>query len=201
MQKELLNHALALFDTPEKWNAFVEMAKQKDLMIYRYFQKLKYPLLKYFNENPVKGWICDSWGDPNFDFKWYIKDFGKNSLALTIGWRFEFHLHIEDISNFDTNKINELLKSDYTLLLSAFDRIDRQYDTKSKVVETRNYAFNSPYDSNFDNSQLDKLAWFAGNETERFAEQIINKVEKFRKNEILTKMLYEINERSRILSK
>lgn len=198
MQKELLIQALNLFDSSDKWNAFVEMANQKETMKWHYFHKLKQPLLKYFNENPVSGWLCESWGDPNFDLRWYLKDFGKGSLALAIGWRFEFHLHLEDTIAFDTNRVTELLKAEYSILLSAFERVDRMYERNTKAMECRNYGFGSPYDFNFDNSQLDKLAWFAGNETEKFAEQIIKKVEKFRRNEQLTKMIYELNDKCRI---
>ena len=178
MQTELLNQALALFNTPEKWNAFVEMANQKEKMQFHYFQKLKQPLLKYFNENPVDMWVCEPWGDPNYDLRWYLKDFGKGSLSLAVGWRFCFVLHLEDINSFDSKKIDELLKTDYSIVFSSFDRVDRQLEHQLKVVEERNYFFNSPYDFHFDNSQVDKLAWYAGNKTEEFAEQIIKKVER-----------------------
>lgn len=145
--------------------------------------------------NPVDGWVCEPWGDINCDLRWYLKDFGKGSLSLAIGWSFQFVLHIDDIKSFDSNKIDNLLKNECTQIISTFDRVDRQFEHQLKVVETGNYYFNSPYDSNFDS---DQLAWFAGNQTEKFVEQIINKVEKFRKNAVLTQMLYQVNEKSRI---
>lgn len=198
MQKELLNQALGIFDTSEKWNAFVELANQKEKIKWHYFQKLKQPLLNYFNANQVEGWVCEPWGDTNFDLRWYLKDFGKGSIALAIGWRFQFVLHVEETNAFDSKKIDDLLRSEYSILLSSFDRVDRQFEHQSKIVEERNYTFNSPYDTNFDESQLDNLAWFAGNETENFAEQIIKKVERFRQDNVLTKMLYNLNERTKI---
>ncbi|MCU0440598.1 MAG: hypothetical protein MUC49_22105 [Raineya sp.] len=198
MQKELLNQALQIFDTSEKWNAFVELANQKDVMKWHYFQKLKQPLLNYFNANPVEGWICEPWGDPNYDLRWYLKDFGKNSISLAVGWFFQFVLHVGDTNTFDTKKVDDLLKSDYSILLSSFDRVDKQFEHHLKVVEVRNYSFNSPYDTNFDDSQVDKLAWFAGNETEKFTKQIISKVERFRQNKDLTKMLYDLNAKTKI---
>lgn len=193
MQKELLNQALGIFDTSEKWNAFLELANQKETMKWHYFQKVKQPLLNYFNANPVEGWVCEPWGNQLYDIRWYLKDFGKSSLALAVGWTFEFHLHLDDTTTFDTNKINDLLKTDHSILLSSFDRVDRQFEHNTKAMESRNYSFGSPYDFNFDNSQIDKLAWFAGNETENFAKQIIKKVERFRKDENLTKHLYDLN--------
>ena len=198
MQKELLNQALGIFDSSEKWNAFVELANQKETMKLQYLQKLKQPLLKYFNANPVEGWVCEPWGDQFYDIRWYLKDFGKSSIALAVGWTFHFVLHLEDTSAFDTKKIDDLLRSDYSIILSSFDRVDRQFENQLKVVEVRNYLFDSPYAGNFDDSQLDKLAWFAGNETENFAEQIIKKVERFRQDKDLTKMLYDLNEKTKI---
>lgn len=198
MQRELLNQAIALFDTPEKWNAYVELANQKETIKWQYFQQMKQPLIKYFNENPVEGWVCEPWGNPSYDLRWYLKDFGKGSLALAIGWTFHFLLNLGDTTLFDTNKINELLKTDYSILLAAFDRVDRQLENDNKAVEVRNYSFGSPYDSNFDDSQLDKLAWYAGNQTQIFADQIIRKVERFRRDENLTKMLYQLNEQAKI---
>ena len=198
MHKELLNQAIAIFDSPEKWNSFVELANQKETIKWHYFQKLKQPLLNYFNANPVEGWVCEPWGDQLYDIRWYLKDFGKNSIALAIGWRFHFVLHIEDTNAFDTKKIDDLLRSDYSILLSSFDRVDRQFENQLKAVEVRNYSFNSPYDTNFEDSQLDKLSWFAGNKTESFVEQIIKKVERFRQDKDLTKMLYDLNAQTKI---
>jgi hypothetical protein len=200
MQKELLNQAIEIFDSYEKWNAFIELANQRDAIRLFYFQKLKQPLLKYFSENPVEGWVCEPWGDINCDLRWYLKDFGIRSLSLAIGWQFHFVLHIDDIGSFDSKKIDDLLRSEYSIILSSFDRVDRQYELNLKVVEVRNYSFNCPYDTCFDNSQIDRLAWFAGNETEKFARQIIKKVERFRLNKELTKMLYELNERTKVHS-
>lgn len=198
MQKELLNQAMALFDSPEKWNAFVELANQKETIKWHYFQKLKQPLLNYFNANPVEGWACEPWGNHLYDVRWYLPEYGKNSLGLAIGWTFEFHLRLEDPAGFDSEKMTQLLKTDYSMLLSGFNRIDRQFEHHSKAIETRNYAFGSPYDFNFDNAQLDKLSWYAGNKTDDFVRQIIEKVERFRQNKEFTRMLRELHERTKI---
>jgi hypothetical protein len=193
MQKELLNRAMGIFDSPEKWNAFIEIANQKEEIKKLYFQKLHQFLWKYFHENQIKGWGFDTWGDPKEDLCWYLEEFGKESLALRIGWKYQFHLNLIDTANFDSKMMNELLKSEYSSLFASFDRLDKQYGINSKAEEWRNYSFNSPYDSFFDWAQVDYLAWYAGNRTEEFANQIIKKVEKFTKDEKLTKMLYELN--------
>jgi hypothetical protein len=197
MQKELLNKVIGLFESPEKWNSFLELTNQIPAIKYQYFQKVKQPLQKYFNENAVEGWICEPWGDPNFDMKWYLQDFGKESLALAIGWKFQFVLFLGNQNKFDTYKIDELLKGKYSPIISAFDRVDRQFEPQFKIVESGNYIFDSPYDGHFDENTL---SWYAGNQTEKFVKQIIDKVERFRKDERLTNMLYEINQLSMIKS-
>ncbi|KAA9332687.1 hypothetical protein [Adhaeribacter soli] len=199
MQKELLNQAMAVFDSPEKWQAFLDMVNQKDALKWQYFKKIKQPLLKYFHENPVEGWVCEPWSNKDYDFRWYLKDFGPKSLCLAIGWSFEFHLHLEDIVGFDSLKIDDLLKTEYSMLLASFDRVDRQYESHTKAMEWRNYSFGSPYDTYFDNNHIDHLSWYAGNETQNFVNQIVAKVEKFRKSQEITQMLYELNEKSRKL--
>ena len=197
MQKELINQALALFDTPEKWNAFVEIANQKDNMRDHWLQKAKQPLLEYFMAKPTDGWVCEPWGDNKYDLRWYLAAFGRDSLALATGWRFQFTLHVKDLAAYDEKVINNLLRTTHSPLLAAFGRVDQQFETEKKATENRNYYFGSPYDSNFGDSNLDKLAWFVGNRTEEFARQIIAKVEAFTTNPELTRMLYEVNEKSR----
>lgn len=197
MQQELLTHAISLFDTVDKWNAFIDLANLKDIIKDAYFSKVKDPLFRYFSENPIDGWVCEPWGDQNYDLRWYLKDFGKNSLGLAVGWRYDFLLTIEDIEKFDGEKINGFLKSpECGKLLAAFGRVDLFLPDRSrKIVETGNFNFNSPFDSNFRDKY--KLAWFAGNQTKNFVDQIIGKVERFRKDKDVTHILYQVNEKSK----
>lgn len=41
MQKELLSQAISIFDSPEKWNAFVEIANQKEKTSNHFTSKVK----------------------------------------------------------------------------------------------------------------------------------------------------------------
>jgi hypothetical protein len=195
MQKELFNQAAELFDTPEKWDAYLELVNQKEAIRIHYLKKVKQPLLKYFNENPSEDWICEPSGNTDFDMRWYLRDFEKGSLALTIGWLFKFVLHVENVTKFDSKKIDDLLKTDYSFILTGFDRIDRQFEHTVKILEDRNYVFGSPYDHHFNDAQL---AWFAGNRTQDLVNQIIVKVERFTKDKEMTRMLYEVNQKAKI---
>lgn len=195
MQTELLNQAIKLFDTPEKWNAFIELTRQKDNIKSSFFKKAKQPILDYFNKQINENWICEPCGHTDYDVCWYLKDFGKNSLAIRTGWRFQFHLRVEDLNAFDTNEIDRLLKTDYSLILTKFDRIDRQFEPNSKVIENRGYSFGSPFDNNFHDE--DKFAWYVGNRTQEYTKQLIEKVERFTNDETITKMMYELNRQSK----
>lgn len=195
MQQELLNQAMSIFDTSEKWNAFLELSNQRNFIQEAFLSKAKDPILKYFNSHPIEGWVCEPWGNHKYDFKWYLRDFGKNSLCLVLGWGFQFILFLDDSNSYDAEKINYLLQTpEYSKVLMSFDRIDRQFEEKFKVVEKKNYKFDSPFDSNFEDAQL---AWYVGNMTEKFVEQIIRKVERFRSNEEITRLLYRLNEESK----
>ncbi len=194
MQQELLIQSMNLFDTPDKWDSFLELSNHRDNIRDKFFSKIKAPLMKYFNDNPVEGWVCESWGSPNYDMRWYLTDFGKNSLAIGIGWSFDFVLTLEDFEKFDSDRMNILMKQpEYAKILAAFGRIDYQFtEARRKVIESGNYSFGCAYDNNFEGFKY-QLAWYAGNRTNDFVQQIINKVEKFRRNEEVTRQLYQLN--------
>jgi hypothetical protein len=199
MQQELLNQVKNLFDTFEKWNAFLELSAQMGEIKTNFFTKVRDPLYKYFIENPVEGWVCESWGNPDFDLRWYLTDFGKNSLGIGIAWTFDFVLTLEDAEKFDSVKIEQLLKTpEYSKILTAFERIDYQFtEVRRKIIETGNYQFGSPYDYNFKDPNKTILSWYAGNRTNEFVDQIIKKVERFRKDTEVTRLLRQLNELSK----
>lgn len=195
MQQDLLKHAMSLFDTSDKWNAFYELALQADKIKDFYFSKVRAPLTQYFIDNPVEGWDFEPWGDVRYDLRWFLKDFGKSSVALGVGWRFNFVMTLEDTTGFDNEKVNQLLSSsEYAKLVLAFERTDIQFEQRRKFAEVGNYYFNSPNDSNFTEYQL---AWYAGNNTDEFVKQIAAKVDRFRKDAEVTRLLHQLNEQSR----
>ncbi len=189
MHQELIKQAMGLFDTPEKWNTFLELVWQKDSIRNQWFSLLKENANKYFSTaDVVDGWIFNSWSV--WDMHWYLSNHGDKSISLLLGWWGELSLHA-DGNFYDTEKANQLLKTEkYSPIISAFNRIDRFYEGNRIVTESRNFIFNSPYDSRFD---LDRLAWFAGNKTDLFLYQIAEKVNRFRKDTKITNLLNELN--------
>ncbi|MDD2987272.1 hypothetical protein [Flavobacterium sp.] len=189
MNQELLKQAKAMFDSPEKWNAFLELVWQKDEIRNQWFLKLKEEANKKFStEEFVEGWVFNSWGV--WDLHWYQKEHGDKSIGLLIGWWGEMTLYCNG-EFYDTVKIHDLLRSErFAPLLSCFNRIDRFYEGGRLAIETRNFSFDSPHDTKFD---ADRLGWYAGNRTEDFLNQIAAKVNRYRKDEEMNSLLHELN--------
>lgn len=189
MNQELLKQAKEMFDTPEKWNAFLELLSHKDNIRNDWYIKLKEEATKKFStEEFVEGWVFNAWS--TCDLQWYQKEHGDKSIGLLFGWGGEMTLYC-DANYFDTIKINDLLRTEkFSPLLSCFNRIDRFYDGGRLASEVRNFNFESPYDTKFD---FDRLSWFAGNKTEDFIKQISEKVNKYRKSQQMNLLLNELN--------
>lgn len=193
MNQELIEQAKAMFDSPEKWNAFLELVWQKDTIRNQWFAKLKEEANKMFSTvERVDGWDFKYWGTWNME--WYQKEHGERSIAL---WFEDGQISLWcDESFFDITQIYEQLKSEkFSPLINSFSRIDNSFEGGYLVKEIRNYSFNSPYDTKFD---LDRLSWFAGNETGNFLNQIAEKVNRFRKNTEINLLLNELNSLTKI---
>lgn len=187
MQKELINQAMLMFDTAEKWNSFLELSNCKDEIRNQWYQKMKTLVTKKFCEDDVvNGWSFYCW--TSWDFKWYLTEFGKESFCI---WMFGNRIGLWVNSNaFNSQKITDLLNSDtYSIIMSTL-RPDEVFSGDWKLVEYGNFDFESPFNGHFDN---DKLGWFAGNESERFADQLLEKINKIRKNEIITGLIADLN--------
>ena len=189
MNQELLNKAKEMFDSPEKWNAFLDLVGQKNAITNQWFVKLKEEANKKFlNEESVEDWIFKPYGD--WDLHWYQKEHGDKSVSLYMAYSGEMALSC-NADFYDTSKIQDLLRTQkFAPLLSCFNRIDKFYDGGRLAIEIRNYSFGSPYDTKFD---VDRLGWYAGNQTEEFLNQIVAKVNKYRKNREMNSLLHELN--------
>jgi len=204
MQKELMNQTMAMFDSAKKWNAFVELSNMRQSIEREWFLKIKTPLMTHFKKNLSDRWGCESCGNSGYDMRWYLKGFGKNSLALATWWTYTFCLHLEDVSTFNSELVTNRLKDpEYEEILLAFDRIDQPPpDQKFKVLEIRNYHFSDagddcPYNGCFDGVSIADLAWYAGNQTDEFVRQIISKVERFTNDQKVTDLLYKLNQEAK----
>jgi len=90
--------------------------------------------------------------------------------------------------------MDDLLKSTkFSPLMTGFENApDRQFEPNTKAMEYRHYSFVNENKDFFDNNHIEHLSWFAFNKTDEFAQQVIKKVDKYRKTE-LSDLLYQIN--------
>jgi len=193
MNQELFKQAMTMFNSPEKWNAFIELVSQKDNIIDQWFLKLTESAKKKFlAEDLVQGWEFKTWG--TFGMKWYLKEYGENSISLILD-NGAFSLYAEPNFN-NLEVIQKLLKTEiFAPLLQCFNRFDSLYQEGGKLItEDKNFSFGSPYDSKFD---FDRLAWYAGNKSKDFLNQISEKVNKFRKDEKMNFLLNQLNQEAK----
>jgi len=196
MSQEIFKQAEMFFEKKEEWYSFLDLLEYKDRIYWNWYKKCKYELNRRFQEEEIdkKGnWLYYSWG--NFDFKWFLKDFGHDSLCI---WLQNSLFYLWANGNiYDVEEISKLLQQKkFIPIISAFERQDDIFlpNNWEKVVERGNFHFGDEYDGNFDNS---RLAWYANFRTNDLADQIIRKVNRFRNNEEITLLLIEINQKTK----
>jgi hypothetical protein len=157
--------------------------------------------LSHKKNNPDWEWEVQMWEYPekSWFLKWFVKGEKEeerefNSLiiqfcagTLLIGYK-----------GLDGNKVRKLItESRFDAIKECFDRIDDQPSFKDRHIgkEGGNFKFGDDNDGKFiDDSEF---AWYAGNKTEEFADQLIAKVRKFQTPEI-TALFKEINAKCKI---
>jgi len=188
MNEELLLTALNLFDTSEKWVAFCDLMNRNGEIQNRWWKKLQTEVYQREIREANPDWDIYIWD--NWDIMWYIKGAKINTLAVHF-WGDTFRVFY-DFGDLDTNKVNMLIKDPkFNIIKTSFERLDGS-DSKTIGWEHRNFHFGTAYDGRFPDHRT--LSWFAGNETEKFADQLIRKVRKFQTSEI-TKLFKEVNEK------
>lgn len=202
MTEEMLQKAMALFDTPEKWNAFVELANEKDNIQNRWFKKLQQKLVSLtYADDKHPEWTCNFWGF--WDIEWILTGNRKNYISLHswAGIRCRLFLHCDDSDKIV--KANKLLNNDSRIskLMSQFNIISK--DSKDTEVPLEGNVifdfdeydiFKSYYgDWKDKNNILSAFAWYAYNDTDNVARQIMEQVDKIRTPE-MTDLFRKVDE-------
>ena len=191
MNQELLNQTKAMFDSPDKWNAFLEILYEKDNIRNQWYLNLKEDITKTFSTDYFsKEWDIKIRG--NFSYQWFLKAYGENSISL---WIEDGILSLFASETHDIEEVYKLIKSEnYAPLVNCFTRIDVSFQGGYIIKEERNFTFGVSTDERFD---FEKLAWFAGNKTKELTKQIVDKVNRFRLNEEITNLLSELNRQTK----
>lgn len=187
--EKITNQVEKLFSDKEQWDSFLELAPKKDTIKNDWYYKLSPPLIQSFNVDDV----IEEWGfysNPE-DFRWYIKDFGNDSLYLAF-WGNEFVLFANgEVLQIEAIK-QKLRSKKYSPILSAFERLDYCLDGDDDgylLKEIGNFSFGDPCDKNID---IYSLSWYANYRNVDFVNQIKSKVDKFRKNQEVMKLFFDL---------
>jgi hypothetical protein len=192
MNEEILAQAMALFDTPEKWNAFLELSYNRDLLRDRWYGCLLQKIIELSNITPnyeLWGVIkIDNWG-----VSWYLNEFNWNSVVIHSWAGYNVRIWLR-VSEDKRKNIYELLNTDkFIPLFSCFDKIRTRniFPNEFPIEGHISFDFQSNFEGDWTRNAL-KFSWYAGNETEKVANQILNKINRFRTPEI-TELLIELN--------
>ena len=199
MGTELLAQAMKLFDTLDKWNAYLELVKAKEEIKKGYFSRLRKEIVRKEYSDSSRGNTFWSLIDDEFErCICFLTEFGKDSIGLV--WDSKSFTLWGHPNTCDVNKANDLLAT------SEFEPIKSCFDTKHLSPQTyKEHFFKQKHKFEFSDGQAysaydseshDILSWFAGNKTEEMARLIIDQVNKFRTPEI-TKLLIELNTKCR----
>jgi len=199
--QDIISHEPKIFADADNWNAFSEMAAHRDSIINTWYKAATDQIRLHFHNKPSDRWSSSPW-DNEYDTKFFLSEFGDQSIFIGYGWKYEFHLYVGDSNQFDFNQMNELLTQDqYSGILEAFNLppspISHGNDGGKSILANRRHFKFSHNDSVSFVEDESELAWYAGNRTDEFVQQAIAQLEKFTKNEEITHLIGELNRRSK----
>jgi hypothetical protein len=191
MSYEIISHVESLFSDKEQWDSFLDIANARNFIRDTWWKKF----LSEMNKS-VK--FIQNWGyatNNHFDYHWYINEFGMNSfclIAANLGNRFSLGLWAPQ-NKYNIKKLSELLKQEkYGEPIKAkFDRLDYIGDETAEWKYAEYFAFDGLKGSEPD--IYDRLAWYANYKTTELVSELISKINKFREDEEITKILSELN--------
>ena len=195
MQNQDIAQAVALFDTSDKWNAFLDLCDQRDRIRNAMWKKLVRQGSQAFQKQP-EGWKFESLNPEEPSFIWYLSEYGSKSICIVFGWQGQFYMELRNgPSSEKIDEINQLLVSmQFQAIQKGFSRIDEYWKGIWPFNERYNFSFETPWDEDFHPNQL---AWYAHFQTTDFIEQIEAKIAKFQTTE-MTQVLSELNRLGRV---
>ncbi|MCL2074117.1 MAG: hypothetical protein FWH18_09355 [Marinilabiliaceae bacterium] len=180
---------IKFLDTPEKWDTFNRLAFSHNEIIDIWWTKLHNEIVNREQKNEISDWEVVS--SENIII-WHIKGESKHSLSVQLRAQGFVYLRVYygDVC-LSASKVEKICKSTVDAIKSCFDRLDESEDN-TIGRENGNFSFGCENDGHF--PDIASLAWYAGNRTKEFADQIIAKVRKFQTPE-MTAIFKEINEK------
>jgi hypothetical protein len=191
MSYEIVSQVENLFSDKEQWDSFLDIANQRNLIRDTWWRRFLPELNK--SVKSVQNWGYSA--NNHLDYRWYIDDFGTNSFCLMAGnlWG-KFSLGLWAPQNkYNVKKLWELLqKEEYgEPIKTKFDRLDHTGNETTDWKYAENYVFDNSKEK--DTLDIDRMAWYANYKTADMVSHLIAKVNKFREDDTITKILIYLN--------
>lgn len=185
MIEEMLQKAMAPFDTPEKWNAFRELARELDNIRNRWYKKLQQKLVSMtLADNAHPEWTCGIWNA--WDIEWKLKGYESRYASLHSWAGFNCRLWMRNADEGKRRKVYEFLDGDdrYAQITSFYDIVN-VYSRPNEVPWDAHFRFDFTDSLNGNWEELARsFAWYAGHDTDNVAQQIMAQVDKVRTPEM-----------------
>jgi hypothetical protein len=192
MLNEIMQKVDEHFKDRNQWNSFSELAGQKNNIIASWYLSLKEGLNRCFLSDNVDNAWCFVEGPNNYEYFWYLKEFGKNALHI---WLFQQSLYlIIPPDTLDLVRGKELLKTDkYSKIIGAFECLEESHlhEPQNRIVFVERGKFDFIDEPDNGHIPSDKFAWYSRFETANVVEQILRKINRFREPQI-TALLKEL---------
>lgn len=194
-----------LFPQSQDWEAFIELSQSVHAISQAYFDCANVAL-----DRELKCKQYERWGyysSPRYkntlfhdNFHIHLKNFGQGGLQLEFCWNYELQLRFAHSHRLDREKVISLLKQEeYLCIREAFDKvvIPRAFGDVDMYMHRQDFYFGHANDGNWSN-EIHQLAWHAGNETEKFVKQCIDKIERFTLNPEVTAAMEKLHREATI---
>jgi len=193
MQTELIYTASKLFPTLEHWQSFVELSNEREAIAKFWFVEATNRIRRHFMETLGPEWVCEPFHDTRSDTRWFLEEFGPESLGICYFEHYTLLLRRHNDEKFDNHKISTLLKKcEYRAVQLAFDRIDQRFPAwNAQLLESGNFKFGTAHDGNIPPLEL---AWHAAHQMDAFVDQAVLKIERFTKSPNVTELLRQLNQ-------
>lgn len=196
MSNELINKASEIFPSFDHWESFQKLSEIKEQIVQSWLADATEAIREHFHQNPSEDWAFEPFGATHRDTRWYLREFGPDSLGVEFSFNYTLSLGHCDYGKFHRETIVSLLDSaSYNPIHQAFSRIDHRFNNPDwckhrgpQLIEIRNFCFGNPFDGSFSPRQL---AWFSGNEKDKFVSQAIEKIKRFMK---VTELIRKVNQ-------
>ncbi len=186
----LLKESVTLFADRNRWDAFIELSTARESIITHWLTLGTAGLREHLQASLPKEWKMIAWGSDT-DTRCYLREHGKDSLSVGIGWRTEFHLFWAG-ENAACDRLQEAWKAArFDLLRVLFPEEPSGRDRRNSLgCERGRFALQNPF---IPDPTVEDLAWAAAHVTGEFVAATAAKIERVTSDGALTALIHELN--------